>query len=106
MGNYLGLVELVLTALAVGAFGVWQLRSLKRDMKARKARDDENARKKKNARLSCRHSAGRKDRPLRRGMRNGSIILTSGRAKRSPENVSCIAVTGSPQIRLSTMALV
>ncbi|SDT96493.1 hypothetical protein [Stappia sp. ES.058] len=47
MGNYLGLVELVLTALAVGAFGVWQLRSLKRDMKARKARDDENARKKK-----------------------------------------------------------
>ncbi|MCA1244005.1 hypothetical protein LC092_16280 [Stappia stellulata] len=45
MGSYLGLIELVLTALAVGAFGIWQLRSLKRDMKARKVREDEEARK-------------------------------------------------------------
>jgi hypothetical protein len=46
MGSYLGLIELVLTALAVGAFGIWQLRSLKRDMTARKAREDEEARRK------------------------------------------------------------
>lgn len=45
MGSYLGLIELVLTALAVGAFGIWQLRSLKRDMKARKAREDEEVRR-------------------------------------------------------------
>lgn len=45
MGSYLGLIELVLTALAVGAFGIWQLRSLKRDMKARRAREDEEARR-------------------------------------------------------------
>jgi hypothetical protein len=47
MGSYLGLVELGLTALAVGAFGIWQLRSLKRDMQARKAREETEAREKK-----------------------------------------------------------
>jgi len=39
MGQYLGLVELVFTALVVGAFGIWQLRSLNRDIAARKARE-------------------------------------------------------------------
>lgn len=47
MGSYLGLIELVLTALAVGAFGVWQLRGLKRDMQARKVREEEDRRKAK-----------------------------------------------------------
>ncbi|WP_156884745.1 hypothetical protein [Stappia stellulata] len=47
MGSYLGLVELVFTALVVGAFGIWQLRSLKRDMQARKAREDAETRETK-----------------------------------------------------------
>jgi hypothetical protein len=39
MTAYLGLIEVVFTFLAVTAFVVWQLRSLKRDVRAREERE-------------------------------------------------------------------
>ena len=39
MGNYYGLIEVVISFVGVMAFGWWQLSSLRRDVRAREERE-------------------------------------------------------------------